>query len=327
MPQRGIAFKLPPKLHNFQGNVRKVGFEIEYTGLRPLESASIIVRCFGGEAKVIDEYETRVVGSKYGDFAIYLDSVYLRRDSKEYIFKQEDFFKDFIYTLSELVIPYEIVTPPVPMTYLQEIEDFRQELKTAGALGTSASILYAFGMHINIEAFSLETEDILNVLRSFVLLQDYIIETIEVDLTRKLTWFIEPFSKEYIDMILDSSYKPTFEEFSNDYIFYNPTRNRALDLLPLLVFIHPSLQQKLLPQKLTPRPAYHYRLPNSKIDEEEWSIAYEFNQWSLVEKIAYDKEKLFDLMQEYKEFEQTPLWFIKELWIQRVQKWLQKQSL
>ncbi len=327
MSQRSVAFKLPPKLQSFQGDIRKVGFEIEYTGLRPLESASIIVRCFGGEVKVIDEYETRVVGSKYGDFAIYLDSVYLRRDSKEYIFGQEDFFKDFIYTLSELVIPYEIVTPPIAMTHLQEIEDLRQELKRAGALGTSASILYAFGMHINIEAFSSEAEDILNVLRSFVLLQDYIIETIEVDLTRKLTWFIEPFSKEYIDIILDSSYKPTFEEFSNDYILYNPTRNRALDLLPLLLFIDPSLKQKLPPQKLTARPAFHYRLPNSKIDEEEWSIAYEFNQWSLVETIACNKEKLTDLMQEYKEFNETPLWFIKELWIQRVQNWLKKQSL
>ncbi len=319
-------FELPPKRTNPQGEPRKAGFEIEFAGLRPKESASIVVKLFGGEVIEIDEYETIVKDSRYGTFKIYLDSVYLRKDSEKYIFKEADTFKELIYTLSELVVPYEIVTPPIPFGELQAIETLRQELKTQGAVGTSASMLYAFGMHINIETYSLEIGEILDILRSFTLLQDYIIETIEVDLTRKLSWFIEPFDREFIELILDRSYNPTKEEFIEDYLLYNPTRNRALDLLPILSFIDPTIKDRLPDQKISPRPAFHYRLPNSKIDEDGWSIAFEFNQWSLVEKIATDKTKLQELIEEYWEFQETPFWFIKELWVERVRQWLDEWS-
>ena len=317
-------FELPPCRLNPDKKIRKAGFEIEYTGLRPKETAAIVLKLFGGSIKSIDEYES-IITTPYGKFSIYLDSIYLRQDAKEYLFKKEDSFKDLIYTLSEIVVPYEIVTPPIPFDKLDLIEKLRVELKKSGALGTSASFLYAFGMHINIETFSFEAKDILAVLRTFVLLQDYIIERIDVDLTRKLTWFIEPFDKEYIELILDKSYNPSFDEFAKDYIFYNPTRNRALDLLPLLIFIDKELLKDLPPQKLSPRPTFHYRLPNSKIDEDSWSVAFEFNQWSLVEKIACDEEKLKSLIDAYWEFQETPFWFIKELWIERVKVWLEEE--
>ncbi len=317
-------FQLPPKQTNPEGELRKAGFEIEFTGLRPLDTASVIVKLFGGKAKEIDEYETIVEDTRYGKFAIYLDSVYLRKDSQAYIFKESDLLKELIYSLSETIVPYEIVTPPIPFDKLEDVERLREELKRCGALGTSASFLYAFGMHINTESYSFEAAEILAVLQSFVLLQDYIIESIDVDLTRKLTWFIEPFDKEYIDKILDKEYKPTLEELIDDYIFYNPTRNRALDLLPLFVYLRPSITKQLPSQKISPRPTFHYRLPNSKIDEDGWSIAKEFNYWTLVEEIAWDKTRLNDLIDAYWEFQDTPFWFIKDLWIERVKIWLKE---
>ena len=317
-------FQLPPRLHNPDGQIRKAGFEIEFAGLRPIEVASVVVELFGGRTRVIDEYETVVEDTCYGKFSIYLDSVYLRKDSEHYIFRDSDLFKELVYTLSELVVPYEIVTPPIPFDKLEDVERLRQKLKARGALGTSASILYAFGMHINIETYSFAVPDLLAILQTFVLMQDYIIEKIDVDMTRKLTWFIEPFDKEYIDLITKPEYRPTKEQFIHDYILYNPTRNRALDMLPLLIFIEPSIKEKLPPQKISPRPAFHYRLPNSRIDEEEWSVAFEFNQWSLVERIACDEERRRELLELYRDFQSSPFWFIKELWIEAVRKWLEE---
>ncbi len=317
-------FQLPPRLHNPDGQIRKAGFEIEFAGLRPIEAASVVVELFGGQTKVIDEYKTVVEDTRYGKFSIYLDSVYLRKDSEHYIFRDSDLFKELVYTLSELVVPYEIVTPPIPFDKLEDVERLRQKLKARGALGTSASILYAFGMHINIETYSFAVPDLLAILQTFVLMQDYIIEKIDVDMTRKLTWFIEPFDKEYIDLITKPEYRPTKEQFIHDYILYNPTRNRALDMLPLLIFIEPSIKEKLPPQKISPRPAFHYRLPNSRIDEEEWSVAFEFNQWSLVERIACDEERRRELLELYRDFQSSPFWFIKELWIEAVRKWLEE---
>ncbi len=321
-----MKFELPPIIKNPNGEIRKAGFEIEFSGLRPKEVSSIIVKLFGGTVLELDEYETVVKDTKFGTFKIYLDSVYLRKDSDKYIFKGESGgLKELVYTLSELVVPYEVVTPPIPFDQLEEVEKLKEELKKAGALGTSASFLYAFGMHINIETYSFEAKEILDILRSFVLLQDYIIETIQVDLTRKLTWFIEPFERDFIEYILNKEYNPTLDQLINDYLIYNPTRNRALDLLPLFCYLKPSLKEELSNQKISPRPAFHYRLPNSKIDEEKWSIAFEFNQWSLVEKVAVNKEKLENLIDEFWEFEETPFWFIKELWVERVREWIKEE--
>ena len=317
-------FKLPPITTNPKGEERKAGFEIEYTGLRPKETASIIVKLFGGKVEEISEYEVVVKDTKYGKFSIYIDSVYLRSSTKEYIFKDMDFLKEFIYTLSELVVPYEVVTPPIPFNLLEEVERLRLEMKKNGALGTSASILYAFGMHINIETFTFEAKELLDVLRAFVLMQDWIKEKIEVDLTRKLSWFIEPFDREFIDYILNKNYNPDLDRLIEDYIFYNPTRNRALDMLPLFVYLRPQVKEKLPPQKISPRPAFHYRLPNSKIDEDDWSVAKEFNMWSLVEKAALNKKALYELIDDYFEFENSPFWFLTDLWIERVDEWVKE---
>jgi hypothetical protein len=319
-------FSLPPITITPEGEERKAGFEIEFTGIRPKEAATIIIRLFGGKLQEIDEYTIKVLDTKYGTFSIYLDSIYLRADSQKYLFKEADLFKELVYTLSELVVPYEIVTPPFVFSHLEEVERLRQELKKGGALGTSASVFYAFGMHINIQTYTYEAKELRDLLRAFVLMQDWIKEEIQVDLTRKLSWFIEPFEKEYIDLIVQKKYEPDLDHLIEDYILYNPTRNRALDMLPLFTHLRPWVKEKLPEQKITPRPAFHYRLPNSKIDEDEWSVAKEFNVWSLVEKGALNKKALLELCEDYLEFEASPYWFIKELWIERVDEWVKELS-
>lgn len=55
-------------------------------------------------------------------------------------------------------------------------------------------------------------------------------EMIKPDMARRLTPYIDPFDKEYIERILDPAYVPTMRQLIDDYLDYNPTRNRALDL-------------------------------------------------------------------------------------------------
>jgi hypothetical protein len=321
-------FELPPVTTSPEGDERKAGFEIEYTGLRPKECASIIVSLFGGKARQIDEYEVRVEETKYGDFSIYIDSVYLRASHKKYLFKEidADLFKELVYSISELVVPYEVVTPPIPFSKLEDVERLRLEMKKHGALGTKASILYAFGMHINIQTYTYEARELRDLLRAFTLMQDWIKEAIDVDLTRKLSWFIEPFDRAYIRHICADDYDPDLNQLIEDYILFNPTRNRALDMLPLFCFLRPETKKKLPEQKISPRPAFHYRLPNSRIDEDEWSVAKEFNIWSLVEKAALAKDALDELRKDYLEFLESPYWFITELWVERVDEWVKELS-
>ncbi len=307
-------FVLPPLLKNGDGKLRRAGFEIEFSGLTPVQSAAVIVELFGGETRIESEYEYLIKNTSLGDFQIYLDSKYLLKRQKK---SGSEFWEEILAFVSEIFVPYEIVTPPVPFDRLEQIEKLREFLKREGALGTRASLFYAFGLHINIEAPSLKAKDILNILRAFLVLYEWIKEQEEIDLTRKLSWFIEPFDKEYILKTLNPEYSPNIEEFIADYIYFNPTRNRSLDLLPLLCHIEPETRSMIAQEKIRPRPAFHYRLPNCRIDEEEWSVAAEFNNWTLIEELAFEEEYLIQVSKEYLEFLNSPLWFMTSLWIQR----------
>lgn len=319
-------FSLPPLLKNPKGDIRKAGFEIEHSGLTPLEDANIIKEIFGGEIFKKSKHQVYVKNSLFGDFAIYLDSKFLL-DFERSEYEQTDFLRELLLDFSEIFIPYEIVTPPIPFDKLDFIEKLREKLKENGALGTDSSFVYAFGLHINVEAASYEVEYILNILRAFLILFEWIKEKNAIDLTRKLSWFIEPFNKEYILYILNLDYKPNLKKFIEDYIFYNPTRNKALDLLPLLAYLDKRVKELLPEEKINPRPAFHYRLPNSRIDEEWWSIAYEFNFWTLIEKVAYEKELTKELSEKYIDFLESPLWFISSLWVEEVEKTLSTKDI
>ena len=41
---------------------------------------------------------------------------------------------------------------------------------------------------------------------------------------------------------------------------------------------------------ISPRPTYHYRLPDCRIDEPHWSLALEWNRWVRIEEIAGDAD-------------------------------------
>lgn len=51
--------------------------------------------------------------------------------------------------------------------------------------------------------------------------------------------------------------------------------------------------------KNDPRPAFHYRLPNSRIDDPGWRFEDEWNLWLEIEKLAGDKEMLHKLSRLY----------------------------
>ena len=316
-----MDFILPPLLYNQKKELRKVGFEIEYSGITLKQCAAIVIKLFGGKICKENIYCIDIKDTVLGDFSIYIDSKFLREFEDKIaplLDNESKNIENILLSISEAFIPYEIVTPPIPFDKLHFIEELKNSLKKSGALGTKASFLFAFGLHINIEVPSFKSEDLLDILRSFLVLYEWIKERDKIDLTRKLTWFIDPFEIEYIQKVIDLNYKPTLKEFSQDYIFYNPTRNRALDLLPLLAYIDKDIKSKLPNEKINPRPTFHYRLPNSRIDEDNWSIAKEFNYWSLIEHLAFKKDILYKICKDYQEFLDSPFWFITSNWIGKI---------
>ena len=304
------GFALPPILLNDRGEVRRVGFEFEYAGLDIAESARIVRDVFGGTIDVRSTFEQRVAGTRLGDFTVEIDTSLLKDRKYERPLRAVGFDPDkhdtrwlesaLLETVSTLV-PIEIGAPPVPLTGLGALESLRAALHARGAKGTKASVFYAFGLHVNVEVPRLDAALLRDFLRAFVLLYPWIRRRADVDLSRSISPYIDNFPRDYQRLILQPGYDPDERRIIDDYLEHNPTRNRALDMLPLLAWrderrVMDRLDGSAL---VKPRPAFHYRLPNCEIDDPAWTLAREWNTWVAVERLACDEKRLAEMSRQY----------------------------
>src|SRR5436190_18469158 len=77
------AFLLPPIIHNNKGEVRKAGFEFEFSGLSLETAAGLVQRVFGGRDVALSTFARRVVDTRYGDVTVEIDSTYLKQKHYE----------------------------------------------------------------------------------------------------------------------------------------------------------------------------------------------------------------------------------------------------
>jgi len=330
-------FLLPPREKNQEGKLRHAGFEFEYAEAKLPICVAALQREYGGKIEMINPYYYKLTNTMYGTFKAMIDFQFLvnsklkewvEKTGLETVLDEEtiEMIEKFIASIGESVVPYEVTTPPFPVNALYEAQKVKEILRQVGAKGTKASPLYAFGMHINPEVKAIDVNVILEDLRAFFILYEYIVEWLKPDLTRRITPYIKPFDKEYRLLVLTEEYAPTMEEFIDDYIKYNPTRNRALDLLPLLAWIDEERVRKALPdEKIGKRPTYHYRLPDSRVDEEEWCVCEGWNSWVLVEMLAEDKEAIKKLTPVVVEYLASPLSILlKDKLLEEVKKWVEE---
>lgn len=322
-------FKQPKKKKNYKNELRKVGFEIEYTNVGLERSANIVKEIFGGTLEKKSNYEYKVTNTSYGSFSIEIDTSILVDKKYEKVLKEAgitiediDFknrLEDFLSRMAAIFIPFEIVTPPVPLDNISMINKLNDKLRKADAKGSKSSIIHAFGLHINIEVPSLEGSVLRDYMRAYFLLYDWIVKKTEIDFTRKLTPYIDDYPEAYVGLILKEDYEPDTNTFIEDYLHYNPTRNRSLDMLPIIAFIKDESIESEIKEKglVKPRPAFHYRLPNCLIDEPTWSPAFEWNFWNEVEILANYKQKLEEMTARHKQIYYT--FSGKNKWIEEVE--------
>lgn len=321
-----IIDKWQPKLQtSAAGTPRHVGVEIEYAGLPLSQSAGQIQTLFGGETVRLSRYTYRVESTRYGDFHLELDSSLLQKMEQKAIFKPLDTLienaSQEIETLLDKtavqVVPYEIAAPPVPFDAMPQMDALVSRLRLGGALGTTHALHYAFGVHLNVEVPGETIQDVLPLFQAFLVLQKWIERQSELDIARQVSPFINDFPRAYVKKVLDTDYHPTPEQFIRDYVEHNPTRNRALDLLPLLAWWDAELIDTLLPdEKNSPRPAFHYRLPNSKIDLFRWNLQQEWCLWLIIEILARDEATLKTMTARYTEH--------LDAWISNPRDWVQE---
>lgn len=303
-----LSPRQPAAATNADGQPRGVGVEIELGGLDLDQITTRIRHVVGGQVERLSNYEARIRCTRIGDVAVELDAQ-LFTDLRIRGMLDKLGLDDIQLHLSENLeklmagearrfVPFEIVFAPIGIARLPEVDavcaDFREV-----AEGTGASILNAFGMHLNPELPRTDAATVLRYLRAFLCLYDELKTAHDVDVTRAISPFIDAFPKDYTVHVLNPDYAPDTTDLIDDYIDANPTRNRPLDLLPVLAWLDEDRVSRRLPdEKIGRRPTFHYRLPNSRIDEAGWSVTREWNIWMRVEDLANDDDALHTAMSE-----------------------------
>jgi hypothetical protein len=174
------------------------------------------------------------------------------------------------------------------------LERLLSMLAEAGATGTGDGALLGFGVHLNTEVPGEAREDIEPVLLAYALMEDWLREADPIDASRRLLPFVEPYPRPFVDALVEGLGGDGLEGLIEGYLAHNATRNRGLDLLPLLRHLDEARVVAALGEAgaVKPRPTWHYRLPDCRLGDPAWSLAYEWNRWVLVERLAANGELL-----------------------------------
>ncbi len=318
----------PSRRTNSDEETRRVGFELEFAGLELQQTANILAQAIGSQAQFITEAEYKVE-SRWGDFMIELDWQFAKTTAQERAEVMPDNGPNndkamaWLTKVASQVVPVEIVCPPISIDALNSLDGAVNNLRQAGAKGTSESLLYAFGVHINPELPQLDSATIVDYLQAFVLCEAWLVGKLNVDYTRRLSPYINNYPKDYHQLVLSYESAPELAQLIDDYIQHNPTRNRALDMLPLFKYLDEERISPALPDpKINARPTFHYRMPNCEIEQPGWSLHQSWNAWCVVEALANDRRLISSLRQEWLTEQQktipslTPSWHSKldEIW-------------
>lgn len=334
-------FLLPPQLVDEKGEMRRVGFEFELGNLGVEKLARGLAKKLGGTLTYTSSFEVLVEDSILGKLKIERDTHILT--SLAYRDWLSNLGVDFspgsegerweqnVDKLSRQLVPCEIVTEPIPLTELASLHQIIAVVEDMEGEGTQDSFYYAFGLHMNPSIPSAESSSLLAYIQSFLLLSDWIIEDAGTDFTRRFfTKYIDPFPKGYAERVLNPLYRPDITRLIDDYLWYNPTRNRSLDMLPIFSHIdHARVMAKVKVSErplIKARPAFHYRLPDCRVGEPGWALEDEWNRWQLVEVLASDPDKRMELLEAWQRQHERFRFSHRAAWVERIQQFVDQQQ-
>jgi hypothetical protein len=183
-------------------------------------------------------------------------------------------------------------------------------------------------MQLNPEIPATDVDTIRQYLQAYLCIEDWLRERASVDLTRRLTFFAEPFPKGYVRSAVAPSYSPNRAQLIDDYLDANPTRNRALDMLPLFAHLDDAkVRERVQDERVKSRPALHYRLPNSELDRPGWNLNAPWQDWLVVERLAADPARLERLCAAYSGHLSKTFGRLTEDWKQECQRWLRENDI
>jgi len=323
------AFRLPRQQIRGNGEPRCVGFELEFSGLSVSEAAAAAARGLGARAARVNSVEYAIEHDSLGHFGVEVDWRFLKERARAQA--DSDSRADIDWTeilgdLASLVVPIEVVCPPVAMQRLDELAPMVNALRDAGAVGTAESPVAAYGVHINTEIPRLDAQTVHRYLRAFCLLQWWLLREHDIDTARRLSPYVTPYPEAYL-LEIHALHEPTLRDLLDHYLEHNATRNRALDMLPLFAVDAPkAVKARVDDPRIQARPAFHYRLPDCHIERSTWSLALPWARWCVVEALADDEAALADLAQRFSAAKRPLVGVDRSAWIEEMDTWLSDRA-
>ena len=300
-----VPLKQPSRRHTQAHVQRRLGVELELTGL-PIERMAMRIQAvLGGRIVPHSAYEYTVTDTRFGDFAVELDYAYLKNRGRQepgsgFWDEIAQLSDDLLGAVAKHVVPLEIVAPPIALDRVHELHPLIADLRAAGARGTNVSAIYAFGLHFNIEVPDTKAVTLLDYMRAFVVAFDWLRRVSEIDISRRVFPYIQPYDRGYARQICDAAYTPDLATLIDDYLADNASRNRALDMLPIFAWLDTERVNAVIGDTLVKaRPTLHYRLPNCEIEQPDWDLHRAWNHWWVVEALAADRDRLGVLCADY----------------------------
>lgn len=322
-------FPMPPRARTRAGDPRRLGVELELQGMDIDALSMLVAEHLHGRVERVSDYEHAVHGDAAGDWQVELDFAYLKQRGREpgastgVRAQLDEAAEGLIAAGSRMLVPLEIVTPPLPLDRLGALDELVARLRGAGARGTRDGVAFAFGLHLNPELPDTDAQTLTTYLKAFLCLNDWLRTVSRVDLLRRLTVYIDPFPASYVRRVVDPAYWPDQPTLIDDYLAENPTRNRALDMLPAFAEVDEARVRAVVDDdRIKPRPALHYRLPNCEIDEPGWGVRRAWRHWLQVEHLAADRQRLQSVCEAYCTHLDKPLGRLLDDWAEAVAPWL-----
>ena len=286
-----------------------VGVEIEFACLSARRAAEALATELGGSVVEEDHHAFVVQGTRLGDVTVELDlrHTHPQRRVTATRLRLGRRSAAWLGSVVSHIIPCEMVTAPLPVSRLADVDPAIDVLRRAGATGRGTTLFASLGLHFNVETPRLDAQTITAVLKAFALIEPWLRRNRLRSIHEWLTRFGERYPEAYVRRIVAPDYWPDLESLADDYLAANPTRKRDLDLLPLLLFLDEARVRARLPhEKIGARPAFHYRLPHAYVGDETWSLLPDWNSWVAVEHLAVDRDQLDELGHAYRRFEGKP---------------------
>ncbi|MXQ08106.1 hypothetical protein GQ651_09655 [Alphaproteobacteria bacterium GH1-50] len=273
----GLPAALPCPI-DADGKRRLIGIEIEFAGLSASDAAAILARATGGRAFQTDD-GWRCETPLFGTCDLSLDTAW--RGTLATLGGTG------VLDLAQSVVPVELVTEPFDPKHLPAFDAALEALRDAGAAGSRGSLMHCLGVHLNVDAASLNAPHIAAVARAYALLEPLLRADMGLDGPSQALPFVDPYPEELTDA-LTMDLGGGLAVLADLYLRHTRSQHHGLDLLPLLAHALPDKVRDAVgyDENIAPRPAWHYRLPESRIDEPGGSISREWHYWCMVEAVA-----------------------------------------